>query len=179
MEFAISQPKVVRLPRNEKQTYWLNFRPQMWPIGLTLTITLTFEFFRSNMTFTFDHTQDLDHGSSWSNFEICISEWEGRLTFYKGGGSRSFMTMTIWWPRSGVWIYQIVTGGTLVVAVPSTNLVVSIECVDFDIKHLVDWLSWNHLTHVVCHSITCTYILMNTLYLLWSAMWHHPDTFSE
>ena len=53
----------------------------------------------------------------------CISEWEGRLTLYKGGGSRSFMTMTIWWPRSGVWIYQIVTRVTSVVNVPSTHLV--------------------------------------------------------
>ena len=55
----------------------------------------------------------------------CISEWEGRLTLHKGGGSRSFMTMimTIWWPRSGVWIYQIVTGVTSVVGVPSTHLV--------------------------------------------------------
>ena len=34
----------------------------------------------------------------------CISEWEGRLALHKRGGSRSFMTMTmtIWWPRSGV-----------------------------------------------------------------------------
>ena len=127
MEFAISQPKVVRLPWNEKQTYRLNSRPQMWLMGLTLTITLTFEFCRSNMTLTFDHTHDLDRGSSWSNFEIAvyISEWEGRLTFYKVGGSRSFMTMTIWWPRSGVWIYQIVTGVTSVVGVPSTHLVVN------------------------------------------------------
>ena len=41
------------------------------------------------------------------------------------GGSRSFMTMTmtIWWPRSDVWIYQIVTGVTSVVGVPSTHLV--------------------------------------------------------
>ena len=31
--------------------------------------------------------------------------------------------MTIWWPRSGVWIYQIVTGVTSVVGVPSTHLV--------------------------------------------------------
>ena len=55
----------------------------------------------------------------------CISEWEGWLTLHKGGGSRSFMTMTmtIWWPRSGVWIYQIVTGVTSVVGVPSTHLV--------------------------------------------------------
>ena len=56
MEFPISQPKVVRLLRNEKQTYRLNSRPQMWPM---------------------------------------------------------------------VWIYQIVTGVTSVVGVPSTHLVVS------------------------------------------------------
>ena len=44
----------------------------------------------------------------------CISEWEGQLTLHKEGVSRSFMamTMTISWPRSGVWIYQIVTGVT-------------------------------------------------------------------
>ena len=40
MEFAISQPKMVRLPWNEKQTYWLNSRPQMLPSGLTLDVTL-------------------------------------------------------------------------------------------------------------------------------------------
>ena len=43
MEFHIFQPKVVRLPWNKNQTYQLNSRPQMWPMGLTLTITLTFE----------------------------------------------------------------------------------------------------------------------------------------
>ena len=44
MEFAISQPKMVRLPRNEKQTYCLKPRPQMWPLGLTLAMTLTLNF---------------------------------------------------------------------------------------------------------------------------------------
>ena len=44
MEFAISQPKKVRLPRNEKQTYRLNSRAQMWPSGLTLAMTLTLNF---------------------------------------------------------------------------------------------------------------------------------------
>ena len=68
MEFPISQPKVVRLARNEKQTYWLNSRPQMWPMGLTLTIILTFEIWRSNVTLTFHYTHYLDHGFSWSNF---------------------------------------------------------------------------------------------------------------
>ena len=44
MEFAISQPKLVRLPQNEKQTYRLNSRAQMWPSGLTLAMTLTLNF---------------------------------------------------------------------------------------------------------------------------------------
>ena len=44
MEFAISQPKMVLLPRNEKQTYRLNSRAQMWPSGLTLAMTLTLNF---------------------------------------------------------------------------------------------------------------------------------------
>ena len=56
----------------------------------------------------------------------CISEWEGQLTLHKGDGSRSFMTitmtMTIWWPRSGVWIYQIVIGVTSVVGMQSNHL---------------------------------------------------------
>ena len=38
-KFAISQPKVVQLPQNEKQIYRLNSRPQMWPMGLTITMT--------------------------------------------------------------------------------------------------------------------------------------------
>ena len=44
MEFAISPPKMVWLPRNKKQTCWLNTRPQMWPSGLTLAMTLTLNF---------------------------------------------------------------------------------------------------------------------------------------
>ena len=44
IEFVISQPKMVRLPRNEKQTYRLNSRAQMWPLGLTLAMTLTLNF---------------------------------------------------------------------------------------------------------------------------------------
>ena len=42
MEFAISQPKMVRLPRN--QTYRFNLRPQIWASGLILATTLTFNF---------------------------------------------------------------------------------------------------------------------------------------
>ena len=44
IEFAISQPKMVRLPRNQKQTYRLNSRSQMWPSDLTLAMTLTLNF---------------------------------------------------------------------------------------------------------------------------------------
>ena len=62
IEFAISQPTMVWLPRNGKHRYWLNSRPQMWPSDLTLAMTLTFEFSRSNVTLTFDHTHGLDHG---------------------------------------------------------------------------------------------------------------------
>ena len=39
------------------------------------------EFCRSNMTLTFDHTHDLDHGSSWSNFEIAVSQ-NGRADWH-------------------------------------------------------------------------------------------------
>ena len=117
---------MVRLPRNEKQAYRLNSKA-------------------SNVTFRFDLCHNLDlwiskvkhdldlwpHTWPWpwifmvKFWNSCISEWEGRLTLHKGGGSRSSktMTMTIWWPRSGVWIYQIVTGVTSVVGVPSTHLV--------------------------------------------------------
>ena len=71
----------------------------------------------------------------------CISEWEGRLTLHKGGGSKSFMTMTvtIWWPRSGVWIYQIVTGVTSVVGVPSTHLVASDNGLPPDQRQAIIW----------------------------------------
>ena len=34
---------MVQLPRNEKQTYRLNCMPQMWPLDLTLAMTLTLE----------------------------------------------------------------------------------------------------------------------------------------
>ena len=44
IELAISQPKMVRLPRNEKQTHRLNSRLQMSPSGLTLAMTLTLNF---------------------------------------------------------------------------------------------------------------------------------------
>ena len=44
IELAISQPKMIRLPRKEKQTQRLNSRLQMKPSGLTLALTLTLNF---------------------------------------------------------------------------------------------------------------------------------------
>ena len=67
----------------------------MWPMGLTLTITLIFEFWRSNVTLTFD-TWPWARIFMVKFWNSCISDWEGRLILHKGGGSRSFMTMT--WP---------------------------------------------------------------------------------
>ena len=40
-EFTTSQPKMVRLPTNDRKIYRLNSRLQMWPMGLTLTTILT------------------------------------------------------------------------------------------------------------------------------------------
>ena len=87
IESAISEPKVVRLPRNEAQTYRLISRPQMWSMGLTFTKTLTFWFSMSNVTLTYDHTHDLDHGMLWSSFEIAVSQ-NGRNRHWTRGGVR-------------------------------------------------------------------------------------------
>ena len=59
----------------------IDLQASMWPMGLNLTITLTFEFWRSNLTLTFYHTHDLDHGFSWSNFEITVSQ-NGRADWH-------------------------------------------------------------------------------------------------
>ena len=117
---------MVWLPQNEKQTYRLNSRPQMWPMCLILAMT-------SIDLWIFKIKCDLDlwpQACPWGRIFMakflnsCISKWEGRLTLNKGGGSRSFMTMnvTIWWPRSRVKIYQIVTGVTSDVGMLSTHL---------------------------------------------------------
>ena len=80
MEFAISQPKKVRLPRNKKQTISNELRASNVTNGFDLAMTLIFEYSRPNVV-------------KFCN--SCISEWEGRLTLNKGGGSRSFMIMTV------------------------------------------------------------------------------------
>ena len=44
MEFATSKPKNCLIAPKQKQTYQLNFRPQMWPMGLILAMNLTLKF---------------------------------------------------------------------------------------------------------------------------------------
>ena len=88
---------MVRLPRNEKQTYWLNSRPQMWPM---------------------------------------------------------------------VWIYQIVTGVTSVVGVPSTHLVWEIK---MNIKLVCHYcvsvaLLWCHNGHNSVSNHQRLYCLLNRFY---------------
>ena len=83
---------------------FFNFQGKMWPWSLATHMALTMDFI-------------VKFGNS------CISEWEGWLTLNIWGGNRSFMTVTIWWLRSGVRIYRIVTGVTSDVGVPSTHLV--------------------------------------------------------
>ena len=62
--------------------------------------------------------------------------------------SRSYMILTIWWPRSGVRIYQIVTGVTSVVGVPSTHLVVVCYLKEIcGISQAEDWVTWPDLLH--------------------------------
>ena len=102
IEFAISQPKMVRLPRNKKQTYQLNSGAQMWPVGLSLAMTLTLNFSRSNIEFAI------------SQPKMVRLPRNEKQTYWLN--SRPQM-----WPM--VWIYQIVTGVTSVVGVPSTHLV--------------------------------------------------------
>ena len=97
----------------------------MWPMCLILTITLTFEIWgqtwpwplTTHMTLAMDF-----HGqiSKWLYLRmggpIDIAQWGWQFVIHDHD-------MPIWWPRSGVWIYQIVTGVTSIVGVPSTHLV--------------------------------------------------------
>ena len=72
MEFAIFQPKVVRLPR--KANISIELQASNGINGFHFVHDLTFEFSRSNVTLTFVHTQGVDQGFSWTNFEISVSQ---------------------------------------------------------------------------------------------------------
>ena len=130
MEFAISLaslPKMVQLPRNEKQTHRLNPRPQMWPSGLTLAMNLTLNFQGQiwNLLYLNQKSSDCHETKSkhidWMPGLKCdkwVWPWPWPWQF-----SWSNVILTIWCPRSGERIYQIVTRVTSDVGVPSTHLV--------------------------------------------------------
>ena len=160
---------MVRLPRNKKQTYRLISRPQMWPSGLTLAMTLNFQGQMRNWLYLCQTWSDCHKTKSkhinwtlglkcdhqiwpwpwpWTwifkvKYEICyistksgpiamkqkanISIWPRGLKcdngFDLGHDIDIWIFKVIWWPRSGIRIYQIVTGVTSDVGVPSTHLV--------------------------------------------------------
>ena len=79
-----------------------------------------------SMTLPFDHTHDLDLEIPRSEVETALSqELNGQLAWNERDMSRPFMTMilTFIWPWWGGWTYQIATGVTSNVSVPSTYLV--------------------------------------------------------
>ena len=53
------------------------------------------------------------------------------------------MILTIWWPRSSVRIYQIVTGVTSDVGVPSTHLVIQNSGLGTHCEIALRWMPWN------------------------------------
>ena len=85
------------------------------------------------------------------------SEWEARLTLNKVVGSKSFMnmTVTIWWPRSGVRIYNIVTGVTSDVGVPPIDLFRNMNCLVQLIDRIRDvyFLVYQKTLFVPCDTI--------------------------
>ena len=121
------------------------------PVGLKRKANISIELQVSNVTNGFwpwpwhwplNFQGDLDlwpHAWPWPRIFMvkfwnrCISEWEGRLTLNKGGGSRSFMTMTVTisLPR----IYQIVTRVTSDADMLSTHLV-------DDMSALIQVMAW-------------------------------------
>ena len=131
MELAISLPKMVRLPQNKKQTHRLNSWPQMWPSDLTLAVTLTLNFQGEIWIFIYLNQNWPDCHETKSkhiDFNSRPQIWPMGLTLamtliFEFWGS--YVIFTIWWPRSGVRIYQIVTGVTSDVGVPSTHLVLA------------------------------------------------------
>ena len=127
MKFAISLPKMVWLPRNEKRTHRLNSRPQMWPSDLTLAMTLTLNFQGQIWNLLYLNQKWSDCHETKSKYinlnsrNVTMGLTLAMTLIFQF--SRSYVVLTIWWPRSGVSIYQIVTGVTSVVGVPSTHLV--------------------------------------------------------
>ena len=166
---------MLRLPRNEKQTRQLNFRPQMWPSGVTLAMTFTLNFQGQIWNFLYlsqkwsDCHETKNKHTDWTlglkcDHQIWPWPWPWPWIFKVKYGISYISTkrgpiatkrkanisieiqalnvtngfdlvhdldiwffkvkiLAVWWPRSGVRIYQIVIGVTSDVGVPSTHLV--------------------------------------------------------
>ena len=110
MEFTISRPKMVRLPRNEKQTYRLDSKPLMWPSDLTSAMTLT-------MNFQSQIWNLLQLSQIWFD---CHKMKSTHIKWTEGLNDHRVWHWTVW----GVRIYRIVTGVTSDVGVPSIRLVI-------------------------------------------------------
>ena len=119
---------MVRLPRNEKHTYWLNPGTQMWPLDLTLAITLTLNFQGQiwNLLYLKEKWSDCYETKNKISIELQASNVTNGFDL---GHDLDIWVFKVkcdldhWWPRSGVRIYQIGTGVTSNVGVPSTHLV--------------------------------------------------------
>ena len=154
------------------------------PIAMKRKANISIELQASNVTNGFDLVHDLDlwifkvkcdldlwpHAWPWPRIFMvkfgnsCISEWEGWLTLNQGGGSRSFMTMTMtnWWPRSGVMIYQIVTGVTSDVSVLLTHLVYLVKVdVDKSIHVWCTYIWFNQYFHSYCAMLCSAWLFFN------------------
>ena len=162
MEFAISQSKMVGLPRNEKQTYWLNSWPQMWPMGLTLAINLTLNFQGQIWNLLYLSLKWSDCHQTKSKRSIALSaknvtngfglghdlELEFSRSNYKGWESVIHdHDHDLLWPRWGVRMYRIVIGVSDV-SMPLTRLI-SIICIQhmrgrYVIHHFQDERSRSH-----------------------------------
>ena len=107
---------MVRLPRNEKQAHRLNSRPQMWPSDSPLAKTLTMNFPGQMWNLLYFNQKWYDcHETKRKHIDLNSRPqmWPVGLTLAMTlmfEFSRSYVILTIWWPRSGVMIYQIVTG---------------------------------------------------------------------
>ena len=145
---------LVRLTWNEKLVHRFDTGWTMWPWPLTSSMNLTFDFSRSiaacqevlvrlmwterkwinryltdYMALSFGDVHDLDPEFAMSKFEIAfLRNGRAERHKYERDVSLPFMTMTLTcvWPRSGGCMYQIVSGVTLDVGVPSTYLVLFI-----------------------------------------------------
>ena len=101
--------KMVQLPQNEKQTHGLNSRPQMWPSDLIFKYLSNMKYAISQPKMVWLPRNKKQKYQLNSSPQICPMALNLTMTLLFEF-SRSYVILTIWWPRSRVLIYQIVTG---------------------------------------------------------------------